>query len=987
MRPRKTRNHLLAALVILTAAAPAALAADSAVEALELYRAGKCVQAEPLLRDILSKQPKNTVVRKMLAGCLVQLHRPEEARLEYQQVLKNAPGDPEAIRALQPPPEPQPQPQRAALPKPRPPEAMERARAGASLENAEKLIAAGRLDEAEPLLTALIGRSPELTIPRQRLAEIYTRQKKYGQAASAYLSLAEKQPANPAFLLRAAQNFSWQQDYAPAVETYRRYLLQKPGDRAAQLELAGVLLWSDHAGEAADAYGAYVAHNPEDVDARLNLADALLWSKRFEEASGEFRRVLDRRPNDAEAQYGLGQCYEQAAQFDLALKAYQKAAELNPGDRKLSEARTRVAEALPRRQAFERLEKRDYKSAAGSFLEFLNQHPDSTETMLEVARVYSWGKLYPEAAAYYKQYLEHLPNDDTARRELAKIELTIPEFAPAQDEYSKLAAGGHASVEDYEDLVHAFVWDGKVEEAQPYAEKLASLSPGNAVALESRQLYRDQERQKTLDAAQKLASDGRTQDALALYTAYAAKFRTDRVIDLAICRLYNWSKQYATAERGYREFLRRYGEDSQAELELGDVQKWSGELAAAEISYRAVLARDRNNADALLGLAQIADARGNDRFEVVKAYRTAFLRDPSNPAARERLEELEPQVSPSLAYHQTSFTDSDSFGRSVNRFEGAFPMRGGLKLMPFFGYDYFSQDRQVGGTVCGAKESNALLKSLDNRICAANGTVHAAGAGGRVELTPNSHFSLLAEAYQARFDTARTSAQYRADAIFQGSGRALTLSVMQRDAAYDVNTVASLFDAVRGRHAFLTYQQQLSQRWRMSILGGISDYARSAGGASPDTTQRRFGARLDYVLTADFTAGFYARGTTFTQASPLFFSPSYYGTYGLSYNWRKPLSGTLKMRMDGELGYGRINRFGDASVGTLEMSLYPALEWKLRPDLGLLFGYRYGRGRSSAFGSPVYSTNSIDFRLEGSFMPSITRADPSRLDLQKGANQ
>jgi len=91
--------------------------------------------------------------------------------------------------------------------------------------------------------------------------------------------------------------------------------------------------------------------------------------------------------------------------------------------------------------------------------------------------------------------------------------------------------------------------------------------------------------------------------------------------------------------------------------------------------------------------------------------------------------------------------------------------------------------------------------------------------------------------------------------------------------------------------------------------------------------------------------------------------------------------------MDGELGYGHINRFGDPSVGTLEMSLYPALEWKLRPDLGLLFGYRYGRGRSSAFGSPVYSTNSIDFRLEGSFMPSITRADPSRLDLQKGANQ
>lgn len=978
MRPGKTRNHLLAALAILAAAAPSVLAADPAVEALELYRAGKCAQAEPLLRDILSKQPKNTAVRKLLAGCLVQLHHPEEARLEYQQILKTVPGDPEAIRALQPPAPPQ----RAVQARPQPPEATERARASAPLDNAEKLIAAGRLEEAEPILAGLVNRLPDLTIPQQRLAEVYTRQKQYGKAASAYLSLAEKHQGNPVFLLRAAQNFSWQKDYAPAAGSYRRYLLQKPGDRSAQLEFAAVLLWWDHADEAAGAYRAYVDHNPEDVDARLNLADALLWSKRFDEASGEFRRVLDRRPNDAEAHYGLGQCYEQAAQLDLALKAYQKAAELNPRDQKLSEARTRVAEALPQRQGFERLEKKEYGSAAGSFLEYLKQHPDSTETMLEVARVYSWGKLYPEAASYYKQYLERLPNDDTARRELAKIELTIPDFAPAQDDYSKLAAGGHASVEDYEDLVHAFVWDDKLEEAQPYAEKLVSLAPGNAVALESRQLYRDRERRKTLEAARKLTTAGRTQDALALYASYAAKFQTDREIDLAICRLYNWSKQYATAERGYLEFLRRYGDDSQARIELASVQKWSGEYAAADRSYHAVLQRDRNNADALLGVAQVSDYRGNDRFEVVKAYRNAFLRDPANPAARERLEELGPQVSPSLSYHQESFTDSDSFARSVNRFEGAFPFRGGLKLMPFFGYDYFSQNRQVGGTACGSKESNPSLRSLDNQICAATGTVHGAGAGGRVELAPGSHFSLIAEAYQARFDTARTSSQYRADAVFQGSGHVLTLSVMQRDAAYDVNTVASLFDAIRGRHAFLTYQQQISERWRLSILGGLSDYSSSASGVSPEITQRRFGARLDYVLTPEFTTGFYARGTTFSQASPLFFSPSYYGTYGFAYNWRKPLSKALRLHLDGELGYGGINRFGKPSVSTLELMLYPALEWKIRPDLSLLFGYRYGRGRSSAFGSPVYSSGSIDFRLEGSFMPPIARANPVRLDLQ-----
>jgi len=991
MRGAKPQSHfltvlvpsgLVAAIALLSAAAPSAHAADPAVEALELYRAGKCAQAEPLLRDILSKQTKNTAARKLLAGCLVQLHRPDEARQEYQVVLKTVPGDPEALRALQPAVQRE---VRAATPPSS--EAVERAHAGAALDNAEKMIAAGRLEQAEPLLNDLIKRSPDLVIPQQRLAELYTREKRYDRAASIYISLAQKHPANPAFLLRAAENFAWRQDYASAANSYRQYLLQRPADPAAQLELAGVLLWWNHLDEAAGAYRTYLERNPEDADARLNLANALLWSKSFDEAAGEFRRVLDERPNDAEAQYGLGQYYESAARADLALEAYRKAGELNPQHQKAAEAAQRLQQTLPQQRGFERLEKKEYGSAAGSFLEYLKEHPDSSDTVLEVARAYSWGKQFPEAATYYERYLERVPNDDAARRELAKVEMTLPDFGKAQETYTKLAASGRATVEDYEGLVNSFAWDNKLEQAQPYAEKLAALSPDNPVALETRKLYRDQARAKMFEAAQKLAAAGKYKDALALYTAHAAKLGTDREIDLAICRLYSWSKQYATAERGYREFLSRYGANAQARLELADVEKWAGEYWAAERLYRDVLASDPKNADALLGLAQVSDYSGNDRFEVVQAYRKAWAADASDAAALKRLEELEPEVSPSISYQQTSFSDSDNFARSINRFEGAFPMRGGLKLIPLFGYDYFSQDLEVGGTACGsapnsAPNSNAAVRSLDNQICAAGGTVHGAGAGGRVELTPGTHFALNAEVYQARFDDSRTSSQYQADAVFKGSGHVLTLSFIQRDAVYDVNTVASLMDAVRGRHALLSYQQPLSARWRLWIMGGLSDYSRSASGASPDIAQRRFGARLDYQVTPDFTAGYYARGTTFTQASPLFFSPQYYGTYGFSYSWRKPLSNFVRLRLDGEVGYGQINRFGDPSVSTLEIMLYPDIDWKIRPDIHLLFGYRYGRGRTSAFGTPVYTTGSIDFRLEGSFIPSLTRANPSRLGLQ-----
>src|SRR3954471_12748770 len=96
-------KQTFAILSILAAASiPTAMAADPMVEALELFRAGKCGQAEPMLRGILTKQPKDIAARKLLANCLVQLHRADDARAEYQAVLKMAPGDPESVRALQP---------------------------------------------------------------------------------------------------------------------------------------------------------------------------------------------------------------------------------------------------------------------------------------------------------------------------------------------------------------------------------------------------------------------------------------------------------------------------------------------------------------------------------------------------------------------------------------------------------------------------------------------------------------------------------------------------------------------------------------------------------------------------------------------------------------------------------------------------------------------------------------------------------------------
>lgn len=120
---------LAAALgVILPPAAQQLWAQEGLPRALELYRSGDCRAAETIFKEILRKEPSNVTIRKMLADCLTQDNRLEDARQEYQRIIKLAPGDADARRILTPEPPP------PALPKPAAPkgpsEVMERVRTG-----------------------------------------------------------------------------------------------------------------------------------------------------------------------------------------------------------------------------------------------------------------------------------------------------------------------------------------------------------------------------------------------------------------------------------------------------------------------------------------------------------------------------------------------------------------------------------------------------------------------------------------------------------------------------------------------------------------------------------------------------------------------------------------------------------------------------------------------------------------------------------------
>jgi tetratricopeptide (TPR) repeat protein len=973
---------LMLSLAAIVAAEPTPSPTETSRRALELYRQGNCKEATPLLERILATQPSQVTVRKMYADCLGKQGQKAQSAAQYRQVLREAPGDKGSRTMVTPAAAPAPaKPPVAANPE----TVSDWALSGGKLTGAERLIKAGKLDDAEKSLLALIGKMPRLTVPRLRLAEIYSGSKRHVQAAKVYGELSQMHPDEPDYLLRQAQNLAWSEKYAESAEAYRAYLAKAGSDPEAMLGLANILFWSNRLPEAVKAYRDYLRVKPDDTAARLNLGNSLLWTKSFRPALDELRQVAAKKPGDTAVEMGIAQCYEQLEQYGQALAIYDRVAIADPANKDARVARDRVSSRQVIQRAQVLGEKKDYEAAARQYLAYLERNPGNEEILLEVARVYSWAKRYQDSVKFYRAYLDRAKPNEDVLRELARVEMSAPDFASARLHYASLIKSPKATSEDYEGLVNSYLWDGKTEEAQTHARRLLEIEADNPVALAAIKSFGDRGKTSAVARAQKLASSGAFRDAIDAYRAIADKYGADREMELALARLYAWDKQTPKAIQAFEEYLQRYPKDSDARAELGRLKMWKGDYREAEREYRASLAAGGNQPRTLLGLAQVSDERGADRFTVARQYREVLRGDPSNETARQKLNDLIPDVSPSLQAQHQNFTDSDHFSRNTTTMEGSLPMAGGLRISTYLRTTALSQSRQVGGAECGADPSStdARAQRISSGICGGGG-LRGVGGGVRLQQSLGDTVTASFELNSLHYASVQwTSINGQAEIAYRPSqNTAVSFSLARRDAMYDLNTLASQIAGIQGDHISLSLQQTLSDKWSLWLTGGMSRYSSGRLGEFERDTQRRIGGRLAYRVFPSMSAGYYMRMSSFDNFNPLYFSPKFYGTYGVFYSWNKMLSPGLRLVGDMEMGYGRISRYDKPTVNNLELAALPALEWKLRPDVWLHMGYRYGRGRSSSFGSPVYSTHGFELGLRGFLSQPTPTMSPNRVEIQ-----
>lgn len=911
-----------------TCPAQTSAGADLRARSLELYRKGDCAGAMPIFQQLLEQQPKNAAFRKLLAQCLLDQKKWEDARMQFEIVMRDSPNDLDAVSGA-----------RAALTQLQKREqtaqsqvietraaTTEQLRAKHDLEKVTDLMKTGHNAEAEQALKNMIFQRPDWLAPRQRLAELYSSTRRFAEAAEIYRNLAAASPSSATlFLHRTAQNLEWAEKFDDAARFYRLYLRQSPSDTSA----------------------------------RMSLAQILIRAEQYQDAVTELKAVLDRRPDQLSAQIALAECYERLDTAELALDAYNRVLQLDPKNIPATRSRNRLAkyfDEAPLRRGFAAVDKRDWPGAIREFQQYLQTHPGSLETTLRIARLYSVAQDFNNAATYYHQYLERQPADDSIRRELAKMQMWAQNYPSARAELQKLTLSPSASVQDYETLVQAFVWGGDLNGAEPYAEKLAKMQAGNSLASQTLQDIREHRRYEARQAADRLVAERRFLEAIEAYRRYMAAYGTDQQSQLLICRLYSWGRDFTSASNCYHEYLIAYATDADARLELADISKWSGKYVEAELQYRKLLEADPKNAAARMGLAESMQNRNEDPTKVQTAFRDVLRTDPQNTVARQRANEVHTLVAPTLQIAHSSFADTDGLYWALNTVTATFTLPGRVRLSPFYSSGYFSQNRIVRGSTFG-------IASVNQKIAIEGGTLLANGGGLRIEVAPSARWTFAADAGGVTFNGARTTATGHAELVYRPSSKqSFGISYIRRDAILDLWTLASLASGTVGDTVLLSSQQMLGSKWRLGMVGGFTRYTGNSELSFSSNTQRRLWAQIDYPVRSWLRLGYVYRLSSFVSRSPIYFSPSMYQTHGLAYGIDRAVNDRLSLTASGELSYSRVDG-GD----NIESSVLPAITWKIGKGFVLDLGYRFSLSQTSAFSTASYQTQGGEIRLKKVF--------------------
>jgi YaiO family outer membrane protein len=298
----------------------------------------------------------------------------------------------------------------------------------------------------------------------------------------------------------------------------------------------------------------------------------------------------------------------------------------------------------------------EYPEAISAYRNYLVARPDDDEARKSLAKLLGWQGYYDQAVSVYQDILTRHPLDLEVRTALARVLSWQKHFDEAQQIFEAVLREDVNQLDAMSGLADVLFWTGRGREALPYYQQVfaASHDPetGKRIDVIKTELLtgpsstaaatkaNDVQLEQSSGAAGRLAEARRSEadkqyaEAIAAYRTYLMERPDDDEARAALARLLAWEGNHAEAVVIYRDILSRHSADVEVRIALALTLSWQKRFEEARQLYEGVLRDDAGNREAKKGLADITFWQGN-RIKALELYESLYAETADPDVARQ----------------------------------------------------------------------------------------------------------------------------------------------------------------------------------------------------------------------------------------------------------------------------------------------------------------------------------------------------------------
>ncbi len=306
------------------------------------------------------------------------------------------------------------------------------------------------------------------------LAEIYSRQRDYGEAASAYKKVTQLEPTRADAFYGLGTILAKQTQYKEAAEALEKAVALGYAGKEAQYELGAAYEAATDFAKAAAAYEKYAALGPADAwKAQWRAGFCKTQLGEFDAAVAVLLEAQKAQPNDIKVRDSLAEAYVKAGRHEEAEAVYIAMAGLNP-----PEAKTYYRQAY---QMYDGAGKFD--KAIGPLKKIIELDPKNETNFYYLGLTYFKVPDYDQAVAAFQQALAVKPEFPHAWYQIGSAHFNAKKFKEAAEAYKKYSALAPEDASGPLNVGVAYIQAKNYEAALEPLKKSVEMKPDNAVAL------------------------------------------------------------------------------------------------------------------------------------------------------------------------------------------------------------------------------------------------------------------------------------------------------------------------------------------------------------------------------------------------------------------------------------------------------------------------------------------------------------------------